>query len=406
MRTSLLALSLSLVAGSMNVASGAPPSHFLARGSNAFAFDLYQRLRPQKGNLVFSPASVTIALAMSWGGAKGETSEQMQKVLHFEGTPAEVMDASGQMAAALQDPKRPIVFRIANRLFGEKTYSLETAYLEATKRAYGSTLELVDFKRAPDPSRLRINGWVEEQTKQRIKNLVPPPCIDDQTRLVLVNAIYFLGDWQDPFKKELTAPWPFRVTKREKKDVPTMHTTNSFGFVAKNGLKAVELPYQGGDLSMLVVLPDQIEALGAVEKSLTPQKLDELVKSLQPTEVAVSLPKFEINPSGALRLAHELKELGMSAPFDRHKADFTGIANPANADDRLFIGEVIHKAFIRVDEKGTEAAAATAVVMNLAGGFQLATEFSADHPFLFFIRDRATGLIIFMGRVADPSAKS
>ena len=227
-----------------------------------------------------------------------------------------------------------------------------------------------------------------------------------ETRLVLVNAIYFLGDWAQPFAKEATQPAAFSVSASQKKDVPTMHAVESFRFAARDGLKAVELPYKGGQMSMVLVLPDAPDGLAALESSFTAARLDGIVASLAPTRVHVSLPKFEVDPPGALGLGAVLAKLGMADAFSPAMADFTGIANPPDPRDRLFISEVFHKAFVKVDEKGTEAAAATAGVMDRAGAVMVQpAEFKADHPFLFFIRDNASGMILFMGRVADPSSK-
>jgi serpin B len=376
----------------------------LAAGTNAFGFDLYQRLRKTPGNVVMSPASITTALSMTWGGAKGETASQMKKVLHLDGTPDDVMKTSGQLAQSLEDPSRPITFRIANQLFGEKAYTFEQPFMDKTKAAYGAPLELVDFKGAPDPARVRINAWVEKETEKRIKDLIPKDAIKADTRLVLVNAIYFLGDWATPFEKERTSPAAFFTTAKDKKDVPMMNAVGSYKGVAKDGLKVLELPYKGDSMSMLLVLPDKVDGLDAVEKSLDAKKLADLGKALTAQRSSVSLPKFEVAPP-SIALAGELQELGMKDAFIRIKADFTGIANPPTIEERLFISHVFHKAFVKVDEKGTEAAAATAVVMAEAGAAPMEPpfQFKADHPFLFFIRDNASGLILFMGRVADPS---
>jgi serpin B len=377
----------------------------LARSSNAFGLDLYRRIHKQ-GNLALSPASIASALTMTWGGAKAETAGQMQKVLHLAGSQAEVMASSGKLATSLQDPARPVTLRIANRLFGEKSYALEPAYVEAAKAAFGAGVEAVDFKHAADAARTRINAWVEERTEKRITNLIPPRGVDGQTRLVLVNAIYFLGEWASPFTKESTHDAAFFVKKGQSRDVPTMHKAESYRYGDAGGLKAVELPYRGDQMSLLVLLPNDVDGLEALEKSLDDEKLDAIVASLERKRVMISLPKFEVNPAEALSLADLLREMGMADAFDRDKADFTGIANPPSRADRLFISKVFHKAFVRVDEKGTEAAAATAIIMSRAGSaMQKAVEFKADHPFLFVLRDNATGLILFMGRVADPSAK-
>jgi len=396
----------------MVLATAAPPpppdeAARLARSNNAFAFDLYRGLRPPAGsNVAVSPASITTALSMVWAGARGETAAQMARALHLEGPPDAVLRASGALAASLQDPARPIVFRIANRLFGEKTFSFVPAYLEATQAAFGAALEPVDFRQAPEPARRRINGWVEEKTEKRIQTLVPQGGINGETRLVLVNAIYFLGDWEEPFKKESTTPDAFTVPGSGKKDVPTMRTVEHFRFVAADGLKAVELPYKGGAMSMLLVLPDAVDGLPALEASLDAARLDALAASLAPARVFVSLPKFEVDPAGSLGLGDVLAGLGMKDAFSPARADFTGMADPPRRADRLYLSQVFHKAFVRVDEKGTEAAAATAAVMERAGAMpQKTEEFKADHPFLFFIRDNASGMILFMGRVADPGAK-
>jgi serpin B len=377
-----------------------------ARSSNRFGVDLYGKLRGTPGNLVVSPASVATALAMAWGGARGKTAEEMQAVLRFERPAAETMQVSGRLAAALTDPKRPVVFRIANRLFGEQTYRFDPAYLESTKAAYGAPLEPLDFRRAADRARERINGWVEQQTEQRIRDLVPPGALDRDTRLVLVNAIYFLGDWAAPFAREATRPAPFHAPRTERKDVPTMHQTGTFPFAAKDGVKVLELSYRGGEMSMLLVLPDAVDGLDAVERSLTGQRLDDLVAALAPERVAVALPKFEVNPAQSISLGETLRALGMARAFDPRHADFTGMANPPDPADRLYLARVFHKAFVKLDEKGTEAAAATAASMaRTSAPAPPQREFRADHPFLFAIRDRASGLVLFLGRVADPSAR-
>lgn len=376
----------------------------LATGTNAFGLDLYQRLRTTPGNVVISPASIATALSMTWGGAKGETAAQMKKALHLDGTPDEIMKTAGQLAQSLEDPSRPITFRIANQLFGEKAYGFEQPFLDKTKAAYGAPLEPMDFRNAPEPARVQINAWVEQQTEKRIKDLIPKDGIKASTRLVLVNAIYFLGDWAVPFEKESTRPATFSLTPKDKKEVPMMNAVGEYKATQKDGLKVLELPYKAGSMSMLFVLPDKIDGLDAVERSLDAKKLDELGRALTSTRAAVSIPRFEVAPPSS-SLAAPLQELGMKDAFALPKADFTGIANPPRADERLFIGDVFHKAFVKVDEKGTEAAAATAVVMEegAKAPAEPAFTFKADHPFLFVIRDNASGLVLFLGRVTDPS---
>jgi serpin B len=344
---------------------------------------------------------------MAWGGARGETAEEMQRALRLPGPAAEAMRESGRLLAELQGGERGVTFRVANRLFGERSYRFEPSYLEATRAAYGASLEPVDFRRGFEAARVLVNEWVEAQTEKRIRDLVPPGGLNADTRLVLVNAIYFLGDWAKPFKREATRAAPFHKSPSAKIEVPTMHQTETFGWMRGDGFQALDLPYERGGFSMLVLLPDAVDGLAALEDGLSADALDRVVAALAPTWVAQALPKFEVNPARAASLSPLLRDLGMSAAFDRGQADFTGIADPPDPRDRLFIGEVFHKAFVRTDEEGTEAAAATAVPMMRIGSAMPSqpVPFVADHPFLFVIRDNASGLVLFLGRVSDPSAR-
>jgi serpin B len=375
-----------------------------ASQSNTFAFDLYRELRTQPGNLVLSPASVALALQLAWGGAKGATAEQMRQVLHLQGSPAEVMQAAGALSARLQAPDQPLRFRIANRLFGESSYHFEQPYLDATRAAYGAPLEALDFRHHGEAARARINAWVEQQTEKRIRDLIPRGAINPDTRLALVNAIYFLGDWETPFEKEATHAEAFHPHAGDSREVPTMHRRGGMRYAQREGYKALELPYRGGQMAMLLLLPDQADGLPALEQALDAAQYEATVEALQLQPVDLSLPRFEIDPAGATALGPGLRRLGMSLPFDPAQADFSGIANPPNPQDRLYLSEVFHKAFVKVDEKGTEAAAATAVIMAghaVMRPVQVA-QFKADHPFLFYIRDKLSGTILFSGRVADP----
>lgn len=376
----------------------------LARSSNAFGFDLYQRLRQRPGNLILSPASLSTALTMTWGGARSATAVEMKKVLHLEGTAEAAMAASGALAHSLQEPKRPVTFRIANQLFGEKTYRFEAAYLERTRAAYGAALEPLDFKAAPEPARVHVNEWVEKKTERRIKDLIPPGGIERDTRLLLVNAIYFLGDWEQPFPARQTRPAPFHLSATETRTVPTMNQAGRFRIAARDGVTALEMPYKGGEFSMVVLLPDRADGLAALESGLDLKRLDALLAGLATELVSVAIPKLEIRPPESLSLGDDLKALGMPLAFDRDRADFTGMANPPDPRDRLVLSKVFHQGWIRVDEKGTEAAATTAVTMTFAGAAPSQPRlFKADRPFLFLLRDKASGLVLFLGRVSDPS---
>jgi serpin B len=390
----------------------APPSSgdlaAMAKGDNAFALDLYGKARARKGNLAMSPLSIASALTMTWAGARGETAAQMKKVLHLEGTPDHALDVAGRIVAGYEAPGAKVTLRVADRLFGEKGYAFDPAYLDHIKAAFGAPLEPLDFAGAVDDARRRINTWVAEETHDRIKDLVPPGGVTPDTRLVLANAIYFLGDWAQPFAKEATSPAPFFVTRTDSKDVPTMHQTRSFRFASTDGVALLEVPYQGGDLAMTLVLPASVDGLDAVEARLSPAALDAWLGALAPTQVVVSLPKIEIDPADPLSLGGLLSALGMPLAFDAGGADFTGMTSPPAPAERLYLSQVFHKAFVKVDEKGTEAAAATAAVMkpkSIMRTTQPPPEFKADHPFLFFLRDLRSGAILFMGRVSDPAAK-
>lgn len=382
--------------------SAAQVSSF-AKASNAFAFDLHPRMG--KGNVAYSSASISTALAMTWGGAVGPTSDEMRKVLHLDGKVDDVLASAGTIAADLQAPG-PVALSIANRLFGEKTFAFEKAFLDGTAKHFGAPLEPVDFKGASEAARARINGWVAERTKDRIQDLVPPRGVDAETRLALVNAVHFLGDWDEPFNKTATADLPFSILGKEEKPVPTMRKTESFRVAEVDGARVVELPYVGGRFAMVIAMPAKVDGLPALEASMDLGRYERWVKALAHERVFLSLPKFEVNPAGSTPLKQVLVGMGMKLAFDREQADFTKIANPPSRADRLVIGEVFHKAFVKVDEKGTEAAAATAVVMPRAGGAPSQPKaFAVDRPFLFFLRDVQSGLILFTGRVVDPSKK-
>ena len=382
-------------------AAGGGPD--LAKSSNRFAFDLYRALKAEPGNFTFSPASISIALTMPWSGARGATATQMAATLHLAGPPDTVVPAAGALLRGLNQPGRTGTLRVANRLFVEKSYPLEPAFLTRMS-AFEAPAEAVDFRHAPDPARVHINQWAAQQTANRIRDLVPPGAITDQTRLALVNAVYLLADWLEPFTKEATRPQPFYAAGRTH-DVPTMHQVKSFGYTEAPGVQVMEMRYQGDELAMDVILPTARDGLAALEQQLDATRVAGWLDALKPEKLVVSLPKFTIDPPRPIALAEELVALGMKDAFDRERADFTGIANPPHPDDRLVVSQVFHKAFVKVDEKGTEAAAATAVVMVRAGSAAPVSrpkEFVADHPFLFLIRDLRSGLILFLGRVSDP----
>lgn len=363
---------------------------------NAFAVDLHRTLASEPGNLFVSPASIAVAFAMTHAGAKGETADEIARVFHFTGTPAK------DFAAALASWSNPrgIELAVANRLFGERTVKFEAPFLAVTKTDFGAPLELVDYKAGHAAARVQINTWVAERTKDRIKDLLPPDGVTADTRLVLVNAIFFKAAWEEEFNAGLTQPGPFFAGAKQR-TVPLMQRTDLFKIAVGDGVKAVELPYTDGAYAMWVILPDARDGIAALEQGLSAAGLKGWIDGAQHKRVAIKLPRFKIEPGEGLRLAKTLAKLGLTRAFDATKADFTGMAP---ATDPIVLSEAFHKAFVAVDEKGTEAAAATAVSAR-AGGMPPSDppiEFTADHPFLFLVRDSRSGAVLFMGRLSEP----
>lgn len=388
----------------------APPSdeeqQRLAQSTNAFAAELWRQVCGSPGNLALSPASITLALAMAWGGARGETSSEMKQVLHFQGSVSEVMASAGQLLQAWNTAAGNTVLRVVNRLFGSTRYSFEQPYLDTTRATFNAPLEPVDFDDDVEATRKSINAWVEKQTENRIQGLLPDRSLRPRlTKLVLVNAVYFKAVWAHVFPEDMTVSEPFFVTPTVKKDADLMHRTGSYAYAEQDGVKVLELPYQDGAWSMIFALPDAVDGLAEVERNLTSEVINDWVTALRTETVVVELPRFEVNPAAPVELGEALVNLGMARAFDAQRADFTAMANPPNASERLHITKVFHKAFVKVNEKGTEAAAATAVVMaarSAMGRQREPKSFRADHPFLFFLRDKASGMILFMGRVSEP----
>lgn len=378
-----------------------------ATANDAFAADLWQRLRERDGNLAVSPASISVALAMTWGGARGDTARAMADVMHFGDDPAAFHRAASGTLAVWNDPDRTeYELAVANRLFAEQTYSWQPSFVALTRDRYAAPLEPVDFRGAAESARQDINAWVEDRTRDRIADLIPSGALDADTRMVLANAIYFRADWQAQFVANDTSDQAFHAPNGAVQ-VPTMHQTHRFAYGATDGVQLLEMPYRGGELSMLIALPEERGGLSAIEAQLGADTVDRWVDALSVRDVAVSLPKFRVDPAEPIALRDTLSAMGMAIAFDGSTADFSGMADPdANEGRPLFIDDVFHKAFVAVDEEGTEAAAATAVVMSLESAAmppQDLVRFTADHPFLFFIRDTRSGAILFMGRVADPS---
>jgi serpin B len=376
----------------------------LVEGNTAFALSLYRRLAAVDGNLFFSPYSISSALAMTYGGARDQTQAQIQDALHFPFTPDQLNPAFNLLTMNLdkltqntQDStKKDFELNIANAIWGQVDFKFLQTYLDMLAENYGAGMRLEDFAGNPEAARLEINDWVSQQTQDKIKNLIPVGVLDSLTRLVLTNAIYFKAAWMHPFDPKNTAPGDFYKPDGSKVSVPMMHYTENTGYLISNGAIVVELPYQGGNVSMLVLMPDP-GSLPGFEKSLSPDRLTALASKLPVQNVQLSFPKFKIEAS--ISLAEAFKPMGMLDPFDPSAADFSGMDGARD----LFIQAILHKAFVDVDEAGTEAAAATAVMVGATSMRAEPVSVTIDHPFLFVLRDRTTGTILFMGRVVDPS---
>lgn len=370
------------------------PTDDVAMAENRFAIDLYQELRSADGNLAMSPASISLALGMTMAGARGDTASIMARTLHVDAIDDPHAAYAAQLARWNDAARAAYELRVANRLFGERSLRFHDAFVQLTGSRYGAPLEPVDFANAAGGVRRHINGWVEDQTDDRIRDLLPDGSIDGSTKLVLANAIYFKGRWASEFEARDTRPRAFRLAGGASADVPTMHQHGTFQTASADGVRLLELPYAGGELSMVVLLPDDPNGLAAVEERLSADRLAEWIAALSEEDLDVALPRFRIDPPRPIELRSALSALGMELPFTA-AADFGGMS-----DAPLSIDKVFHKAFVEVNEQGTEAAAATAVVMT--EGAALTTRFEALHPFLFLIRDRTDGAILFMGRVSDP----
>jgi len=376
----------------------------LVAGNSEFAFNLYQAIRNADGNLFYSPHSISLALAMTYAGARGETAQQMADTLCFDLPDRQLHPAFNWLDIELTSRgegakgKDGEGFRlnIVNAIWGQKDYEFLSDFLDLLAENYGAGLRILDFASAPEESRITINNWVSERTEGRIEDLIPKGLIDALTRLVLTNAIYFNAAWQYPFQADMTEDGPFYLLNGVEVTVPMMRQTETFSYAEGDGYQAVELPYDGGELSMVILLP-QAGHFEAFEGSLDAQQVDGIIARLEHRQVTLAMPRFEFESSFGLK--RTLAAMGMPVAFSG-EADFSGMTG--NSD--LFIADVIHKAFVSVDEAGTEAAAATAVVMPTAMPPEEPIEVTVNRPFVFLIHDIETGTILFVGCVVNPRA--
>ena len=380
-----------------------------AEDNNDFALAMYGQLRHRSENLFFSPFSIRTALGMTEAGARGETATQMRETLRISSSDQALHAAFAEIIQRLDEGgSGKHEMSVANSLWCQDGASVQPEFLDVIARHYGGGMNVVDFGRGAEAARVRINHWVEDETRQKIKGIIPSGGLDAETRLVLVNAVYFKGMWVLQFPRTNTRDEPFHVEGGGTVRAPLMYQYAAVGYLKAAGYQAVDLVYQGGDLSMLVLLPGRENGLRDLEKKISARMLYDCVTQMNTCGVKIFLPRFKLT-WGTVNLCVQLTALGMPLAFTRFQADFSGIngCEPPH-NESFFLSAVFHKAFVETNEEGTEAAAATAVA-----GMPMASRrpsrsppvpvFRADHPFLFAIRDRKSGAILFLGRIADPT---
>jgi len=374
------------------------------KGNNEFALEMYSELNKESENLFFSPWSISSALAMTFEGAKGQTKEEMKNVLHLQENDLERRSGFAKIYNLLNKNNSEYELSTANALWAQKNYPFLEDYVNTTKKYYSAEFTNMDFIGKTEESRKTINSWVEKQTNDKIKNLIPEGILNPLTRLVLTNAIYFKGDWEIQFDKTKTKKQDFKVNENTTVQVDMMSLkkgSEEFNYAETNELQVLQMNYKGNELSMIVLLPKN--SISEVESMLSAEKLEEWKKSMHERDVYVYFPKFVFETK--YLIADNLKEMGMPTAFSDTQTDFTGMYDADKTMENIFISHVIHQAFVQVDEEGTEAAAATAVVMKaMSAGPMDIPEFKADHPFIFLIQENSTGSILFIGKVVDPTA--
>ena len=374
----------------------------LVEGNSTFAWDLYRILKQGDKNVFYSPYSISEALAMTYAGANGETAAQMagamqflleQNALHPAFNSLDLLLARRGEGAEGKDGEG-FRLNVVNAIWGQYDYKFQDTFLDVLAENYGAGLRLLDFIKEPEDSRVTINDWVADRTEDRIKDLIPQGAIDAMTRLVLTNAIYFNAAWEYPFSEDVTAEGTFNNLNGSTTMAQMMHQSHSFGYSEGENYQAVELPYDNRELSMVILLPDTGK-FTEFQNTLDADRVNDIIGNLQYHQVVLTMPKFEFDAS--FNLNEALQELGMTDAFSPGIADFSGMDGTKN----LYISDVVHKAFVSVDEAGTEAAAATAVIMTLTAMPVDEVTMTIDRPFIFFIRDIQTGAILFVGQVVS-----
>jgi serpin B len=382
----------------------------IVAGANRFGLELYAELRGAGGDLAISPASISTAFGLAYAGARGSTATELAGVLHYPPV-GDLHAAFGGLLKTMDLRRNGRTLNVNNALWLQEGLKLKPDYLSLVERHYGAGLQWVDYRRDCEAARQRINRWVEAKTNNRIRGLLQAPNLTPDTRSILVNTVYFKADWAVPFDPRASKDGDFTLASGTKAKARLMHRKLDIPYAEAGGVKAVALPYRGSETEMVLLLPDRADGLAALEKGLTPATLDSWVAKLREgrQKVLVTLPRFKVEKR--FELAEPLDHLGMQIAFSDY-SDFSGMkfvdaASRDREDWNFKLNEVVHQVFVEVEEKGTEAAAATAIVMAIVTGARIEQEpklFTADHPFLFLIRDRRTGLILFIGRYTGVAA--
>ncbi len=379
-----------------------PAAAQLAKDNTSFAVDLYIQLKSKDGNLLFSPYSISTALAMTYAGAKGDTEQQMAKTLRFSLSQTQLHNTFKELESTVNAVQKSgdIELSIANSLWPQLDYPFLKSYLALIENNYSAKITPLDYHQHTEASRNTINSWVESKTNNKIKELIAPGLLDASTRLVVTNAVYFKGKWILPFSKSMTNDETFHISPNHPAKVPMMHQKEYFGYLETKDLQVLAMPYMGKQISIMIILPRKADTLENIEKQLTADKIAEWKTALRSTQVEVTLPKFKF--TSMFMLNESLYKMGMRDAFSE-KANFAGMNGKPHD---LYISAVIHKAFIELNEEGTEAAASTAVVMAKTMAPMPSpiapSVFKADHPFAFVIYENTTDTVLFMGKVSDP----
>ena len=386
--------------------AGAADVAVLVAGNNAFALDLYGALSESEGNVFYSPHSISLALAMAYAGSRGDTQRQMAETLHFDLPQEQLHSAFNALDLSLTgrvsgEEGDGFLLKVASSVWAQEGHGFLPGYLDTLALNYGEGVRPVDFRSDPKAAGARINNWVSDETEGRITHLISPDAITELTRLVLANAVYFRADWQQPFDAMATSRQPFYALDGTESRVEMMRQQSSIRYATGNGYQVVELPYKGREMAMTILVPDS-GRFSEFEESLSGDSLEAIIDGLDYELVRLTMPRFEME--SAITLSDTLKDMGMANAFDEGSADFSGMDGRScqvRGDICMMISDVLHKAFVSVDEAGTEAAAATAVSEGITQAFtpeEAVVELTIDRPFLFFIRDLETGSLLFLGR--------